>query len=60
MQVVKNKNRELKRYKKACYNMKLTINDLRRKLAKEMKENNSPKEESGGTASWDKQKIFWE
>ncbi len=48
MQVVKNKNRELKRYKKACYNMKTIIYDLRKKLAKEIKENELLKEEIEG------------
>lgn len=48
MQVVKNKNRELKRYKKACYNMKTIIYDLRKKIAKEIKENELLKEEIEG------------
>jgi chromosome segregation ATPase len=48
MQVVKNEDRELKRYKKACYNMKTIIYDLRKKLAKEIKENELLKEEIEG------------
>jgi 2-oxoglutarate dehydrogenase complex dehydrogenase (E1) component-like enzyme len=39
VQAEKNKERELKRYKKACYNMKLIINDLRKKLVNEMRMN---------------------
>lgn len=48
MQTEKNKERELKRYKKACYNMKLIIQDLRRKLAEEIRKNEELKEEIEG------------
>lgn len=48
MQVVKNKERELREYKKACLNMRMIIQDLRRKLAKEIKENELLKEEIEG------------
>jgi len=48
MQIVKNKERELREYKKACLNMRMIIQDLRRKLAEEIRKNEELKEEIEG------------